>query len=48
MNTEPETKRKRFSPLSTSDFMEEARIMWRIDNSKRCDKSEDRDFLVYF
>jgi len=48
MNTKPETKRKRFSLVSTSDFMEEARIMWRIDNSKRCDKSEDRDFLVYF
>ena len=48
MNTEPETKRKRVSPVSTSDFTEEAKIMWRRYNSKRCDKSEYRDFWVYF
>ena len=48
MNTEPETKRKRVSPVSTSDFMEESIIVWRRNISKRCDKSEDRDFREHF
>lgn len=46
---EPEKKRKRASPVSPLDFMEEARLMWRRDPKvKRSEKSEDRDFREHF
>ena len=49
MNIEPETKRKRASPVSPADFMEEARRMWRRDPvNPRSDKQEDRDFRENF
>ena len=49
MNIEPEKKRKRVSPVSTSDFMEESRLIWRRDwDSLRSDKSESREFWENF
>ena len=49
MNIEPEKKRKRVSPVSILDFMEEARLIWRREwNVIRSDKSESRDFRENF
>ena len=49
MNIEPEKKKKRASPVTPLDFMEETRLMWRRDPKvKRSDKSEDRDFREHF
>ena len=46
---EPEKKRKRASPVSPLDFMEEARLMWHRDPKvTRSEKSEDRDFREHF
>ena len=49
MNIEPGKKRKRASPVSSLDFMEEARIMLRRDPKiRRSDKSEDHGFREHF
>ena len=49
MKIEPEKKRKRVSPVSISDLMEEAKFIWcRNWDNIRSDKSESRDFRENF